>query len=148
MEWNTYRFSELSAPLLYEILKLRVDVFVVEQNCPYPEIDGLDPDCVHITAIEDGKVRAYARLVPGGMKNNLPAIGRVIVTPGTRGTGLGRELVRRCVDFILEEWKEDRIFLQGQAHLKSFYESFGFRQVSEVYDEDGIPHIDMELVSH
>lgn len=145
LTWKLYRFEELTAAELYEMLKLRVDVFVVEQNCPYPELDNLDQQSVHLAYREDGKILAYARLVPGEIKYGVPSIGRVIVNPAARGRGLARELMNRSIDFIFTEWQPSEIRLQGQLYLKEFYQSFGFNSISDVYDEDGIPHLDMQL---
>lgn len=145
LTWKLYRFEELTAAELYEMLKLRVDVFVVEQNCPYPELDNLDQESVHLAYRENGKILAYARLLPGEVKYGVPSIGRVIVSPDARGRGLARELIRRSIDFIFTEWRPEEIRLQGQLYLKEFYQSFGFDPISDVYDEDGIPHLDMKL---
>lgn len=144
MAWKSYQFDDFAAQALYNILKLRVEVFVVEQNCPYPELDGLDEVSTHIVYEEDGKVLAYARLVPAGKKYDAPSIGRVIVRKEARGRGLAKELLERSIRYIDEQWKEPEIQLQGQEYLKDFYGSFGFEAISEVYDEDGIPHIDMK----
>ncbi|PKH11633.1 GNAT family N-acetyltransferase [Planomicrobium sp. MB-3u-38] len=145
MTWKFYDFDELTAAELYEMLKLRVDVFVVEQNCPYPELDGLDQKSIHLAYKEDGRILAYARLVPGELKYGVPSIGRVIVSPDARGRGLARELMNKSIGFIFNEWQPEAIRLQGQVYLKEFYQSFGFDPISDVYDEDGIPHVDMKL---
>lgn len=145
MDWKTYRFDELTARTLYEVLKLRVDVFVVEQNCPYPELDDLDQQSIHLLYSENNEVLAYARLVPANVKYDLPSIGRVIVRKDARGRGLAKELLERSVDYILTEWQAPAIQLQGQVYLQEFYQSFGFEPVSDSYDEDGIPHVDMKL---
>lgn len=145
MNWKTYRFDELTARKLYEVLKLRVDVFVVEQNCPYPELDGLDQQAIHLIYSENDEVLAYARLVPAGVKYELPSIGRVIVRKDARGRGLAKKLLERSIDWILTEWNASSIQLQGQVYLQEFYQSFGFEPVSDSYDEDGIPHVDMKL---
>lgn len=145
MNWKTYQFDELTARKLYEVLKLRVDVFVVEQNCPYPELDDLDQQSIHLLYSENNEVLAYARLVPADVKYDLPSIGRVIVRKDARGRGLAKELIERSVDYILTEWKAPAIQLQGQVYLQEFYQSFGFEPVSDSYDEDGIPHVDMKL---
>lgn len=144
MNWKTYHFNELSVGKLYEILQLRVNVFVVEQECPYPELDGLDQESVHLEYEENGKVLAYARLVPAGVKYDIPSIGRVIVHPEARGRGLAKQLMTECMEYILSEWQAKEIQLQGQVYLQEFYQSFGFQSVSEAYDEDGIPHVDMK----
>lgn len=145
MTWKVHKFDELTAAELYEMLKLRVDVFVVEQNCPYPELDGLDQQSIHLSYKENGEILAYARLVPAEIKYGVPSIGRVIVSPKARGRGLARKLMRRCLDFIFTEWQPEAVQLQGQVYLKEFYRSFGFEPISEEYDEDGIPHLDMRL---
>ncbi|ANU15083.1 putative acetyltransferase [Planococcus halocryophilus Or1] len=144
MDWKVYQFDDLSARKLYDVLKLRVDVFVVEQNCPYPELDGLDQRSVHLLCSEKEDVLAYARLVPAGAKYEVPSIGRVIVHKDARGRGLAKELLERSIDYISNEWHAEAIKLQGQVYLKEFYESFGFQSISESYDEDGIPHVDMK----
>ncbi|MBT2570497.1 GNAT family N-acetyltransferase [Planococcus sp. ISL-110] len=145
MDWKTYRFDELTAKKLYEVLKLRVDVFVVEQNCPYPELDDLDQRSIHLLYSENDEVLAYARLVPAGVKYELPSIGRVIVREDARGRGFAKQLLERSINYILEEWQASAIQLQGQVYLKEFYQSFGFQSISDSYDEDGIPHVDMKL---
>lgn len=148
MDWNTYHFDELTARKLYEFLKLRVDVFIVEQECPYPELDNLDQESIHMAYTENGRTLAYARLVPEGVKYGLPSIGRVIVHPDARSRGLAKQLLEKSIDYILKEWEADEIQLQGQVYLKGFYESFGFVPISEEYDEDGIPHVDMKLTKN
>lgn len=148
MNWTTYRFDELTARKLYEILKLRVDVFIVEQNCPYPELDGLDQESIHLAYTENERILAYARLVPAGVKYGQPSIGRVIVHPDARSRGLAKELLTRSIDYIFSEWEPQEIQLQGQVYLQKFYESFGFVAVSDAYDEDGIPHVDMKLAKN
>lgn len=146
MDWKTYRFDDFTARELYSVLKLRVDVFVVEQNCPYPELDNLDQQSIHLLYRENGEVLAYARLVPAGVKYELPSIGRVIVRDDARGRGLAKQLLERSIDYIVGEWQAQAIQLQGQVYLQEFYQSFGFQPISDSYDEDGIPHVDMKLI--
>ena len=145
MEWATKSFNELTTEELYNLLKIRVDVFVVEQQCAYPEIDGHDQASLHLLSIQDGEIAAYARLVPAGEKYEQASIGRVLVAPSKRNSGVGRELVSQAIEKIMEEWDAKEIKLQAQSHLQSFYESFGFQPISEVYDDGGIPHVDMLL---
>ncbi|MCA0985061.1 GNAT family N-acetyltransferase [Halobacillus yeomjeoni] len=145
MTWKLKQFHELSKEMMYQILKKRVGVFVVEQECPYPEIDGIDDDCLHLWKEEDGDIKAYCRLVPPQKKGEYYAIGRVLVIEECRGTGLARELMNRAIDILKEEIKVDGIQLHGQEHLRYFYQSFGFKEVTDVYLEDGIPHVDMVM---
>jgi ElaA protein len=126
---------------------LRVNVFVVEQECPYPELDDLDQESIHVAYTENGKTLAYARLVPAGVKYSIPSIGRVIVHPEARGRGLARQLMEKCMEYIVSEWQATEIQLQGQVYLKDFYQSCGFKPISDEYDEDGIPHVDMKFTA-
>lgn len=139
MEWFERAFAELSIDELYAIIALRERVFVVEQNCAYLDADGLDPECRHLWATRDGAILAYLRFIPPGMKYKEAAIGRVIVAQEARGTGLGKDLMRRGLAIA----GAAPVRLGAQAHLERFYSELGFRRVSDVYDEDGIPHIEM-----
>ena len=132
-------YDELTRDELYAILELRARVFVVEQNCVYQDVDGLDPRCRHVWAQDRGEIVAYLRLIPAGVTYDEVAIGRVIVAQRMRGTGLGRELMRRG----LAAAGAVPVRLGAQAHLEKFYTDLGFRRVSDVYDEDGIPHVQM-----
>ncbi|ADI00300.1 GNAT family N-acetyltransferase [Salisediminibacterium selenitireducens] len=143
MEWHCKAFQDLSAAELYRILDARVQVFVVEQNCPYPEIDGKDPESVHLYATENGEVVAYARLLPAGLSYTEPSIGRVLVKEELRKTGLGKTLMNRSMASMQELWEVDVIKIQAQDYARPFYASFGFEPISDVYPEDGIPHVDM-----
>lgn len=143
MEWKLKQFNELTLSELYQILKSRVDIFVVEQECPYPEIDGIDPECIHLFKKDQDKIVAYARLVPKDILYPYPSIGRIIVDLDYRKFGYGRELLNRAISVITEEWGEKEIKLHGQVYLREFYQSFGFQEVSDPYLEDGIPHVDM-----
>ncbi|WP_084184892.1 GNAT family N-acetyltransferase [Salinicoccus luteus] len=138
--WHIKSFEELDVHTLEEIYRLRVSVFVVEQACAYQEIDGLDPECMHIYRTDDTGIIAYSRIVPG----DPVSIGRVIVRADHRGNGTGQVLMRQAMDYIKMHFDGGRIYLHGQAHLEKFYQSFGFRTTSEIHLEDGIPHIDME----
>ncbi|MFC4354873.1 GNAT family N-acetyltransferase [Chryseomicrobium palamuruense] len=140
--WTSSEFDALSTKELYEILELRVNVFVVEQTCPYPELDGMDYDAIHIQYREHGKLLAYCRVLPPG-KYAEPSIGRVIVEESKRGSGLANDLMIRAVEETENRYKESSIRLCAQAHLQSFYRRFGFETVSEEFLEDGIPHVYM-----
>lgn len=143
MRWVCKTFSALTVHELYEILKLRVSVFVVEQECPYQEIDGHDDGSLHMFYADDRGIAAYARLLPTGVKYEEPSIGRVIVRNDLRGSGLAHQLMGRALAHMIKEWEPERIRLQGQTHLEKFYEGHGFTVVSPSYLEDGIPHVDM-----
>lgn len=141
--WIIKSFKELSTTELYTYLQLRVNVFIVEQACPYPELDGYDLDSYHLSFKEEGEVLAYARILPAGIKYKNISIGRVIVDQKSRGQGLAKQLMQQAMAFSQEKWPNANIQLQAQSHLKHFYGSFGFKEMSEEYDEDGIPHVDM-----
>ncbi|HEL9642871.1 MULTISPECIES: GNAT family N-acetyltransferase [Streptococcus] len=143
MQWEIKAFDQLSLQELYGILTLRVDVFVVEQACPYPEVDGKDPNCLHLLGTDEGELVAYLRILPAGLSYDEVSIGRVVIKSSHRGKGLGRPMMGQAIHFITNEWKESQIKIGAQAHLEKFYSSLGFEPVSEVYLEDGIPHLDM-----
>ncbi|MCL1820917.1 MAG: GNAT family N-acetyltransferase [Oscillospiraceae bacterium] len=145
MTWHTKSFDALTTRELYEILKGRADVFVVEQVCPYLDPDGLDYVSEHIFAEENGNIAAYCRITPKGTRFKEIGIGRLITTRKYRGTGLGREIMRRAVDYIVKDKKERTIRISAQAYLQKFYESLGFHIASDVYLEDGIPHYEMVI---
>ncbi|MCL1949152.1 MAG: GNAT family N-acetyltransferase [Turicibacter sp.] len=147
MEWVLAHFDELGGALLYEILKLRVDVFVVEQNCPYPEVDGKDPHCWHLYQKIDGEIAAYARLLPPGISYKEASIGRVIVNEKFRGMRLGDSLIETAIQEAKKLFPGENIKIGAQARLHGFYSRAGFKSVSVPYDEDGILHIDM-LLAH
>lgn len=141
--WKQQAFNELSIHELYSYLQLRVNVFVVEQNCPYPELDGYDEKSYHLAFVENNEPLAYARVLPSGLKYARISIGRVIVKKEARGKGLAKELMNECLQFIENKWPNQEIQLQAQAHLVHFYGSFGFKAISDEYLEDNIPHVDM-----
>lgn len=143
MEWSIRSFNQLTLQELYTILTLRTDIFVVEQVCPYPELDGKDPDCLHLLGQENGELIAYLRMLPAGLSYASASIGRVAVRPSHRGQGLSREMMAQAITYIVEVWQEEQIQIGAQAYLEDFYRSLGFDCISEPYLEDGIPHIEM-----
>ena len=146
MDWKIKTFDELTAKELYDILKQRCEVFVVEQNCPYPDIDGADMKARQLFAYAgDGTLAASMRLLPAGVTYDAFAMGRVVVANNFRGRGIAREMMERAIDFARNELGVTLIKIGAQEYLLSFYRSLGFKPVSEVYLEDGIPHVDMEL---
>ena len=145
MRWNYQRFDEINGIDLYEMLKLRVDVFIVEQNCSYSELDNYDLDSIHISCRDESGLIAYARLLPAGVKYDEPSIGRVIIRADKRGTGLAHKLMENCKRYMMGNWTPDKIRLQAQSHLEKFYNAHGFETISEPYVDDHIPHVDMIL---
>lgn len=143
--WEVKPFGELSVQELHAILKLRVDVFVVEQNCPYAEVDGQDPLALHVMGRnERGDLVAYARILPPDA-HGLPHIGRVVVHPDHRGKDLGRAVMQVCFAELVRDHGSRRSAISAQEHLQRLYASLGYRAVSAPYVWDGIPHVDMEL---
>lgn len=134
--------NELTPKELIEILKQRVTVFVVEQNCPYQEVDNNDFDDLHVCLIEDHHLKAYTRIID---KGDHITFGRVLVVKEYRKDGLGRKIVQATIDEIRRRFPNKPIQIQAQAYLQDFYASFGFQAISEVYLEDNIPHLDMLL---
>jgi ElaA protein len=144
MSWILKQFEELTNIELYNILKLRSEIFVVEQNCVYLDIDGSDPDCYHFYKPNDeGIILAYCRIVPPGLHYTEASIGRVVSNTKHRGYGYGKELLEQSILCCNKLYANTSIKIGAQLYLKKFYESFGFVQVSEIYDEDGIDHIKM-----
>jgi ElaA protein len=146
LEWEIKSFDRLSLDALYELLKLRVDVFVVEQNCPYPEIDNKDrlPDALHLCGRnKDRALTAYLRILPPGASYPEASFGRVAVAEKSRGQGICHAMVKKALDEIHCIWPGTAVRIGAQAYLAGFYESHGFKAVSETYLEDGILHVDM-----
>lgn len=143
MNFRVKKFQELTTSELYEILQLRSEVFVVEQNCVYQDIDGKDQKALHVIGIKEGKIIAYTRLFNGGEYFNTPSFGRVIIKETERKYGYGHDLVKASIEAVVNNYKETKITISAQTYLKKFYESHGFEKVGEDYLEDGIPHIKM-----
>lgn len=137
-------YQQLTRDQLYAILNARVAVFVVEQDCPYQDVDGLDPDGIHVIGTSgDGQVLAYARVLPPGKRFAEPSIGRVLTTAPARGCGLGRELMERSLAVTKKFFPGQAIRISAQQYLEAFYCSLGFETVRGPYPEDGIPHLEM-----
>ena len=145
LRWRWCRFDELDVFELEAIFRARQEVFVVEQHCAYLDADGHDAHAFHLAAWGDARAvpLAYARVVGPGRKYAEPSIGRVITTGAARGSGLGRELVRRAVAHCREAFPAQGIRISAQSHLERFYADAGFKALGERYLEDGIPHTEM-----
>lgn len=136
-------FDDLTPHELYAILRLRSEVFVVEQTCVFQDMDNKDQPSYHLMGWQDGQLVACSRLVPPGISYEYPSIGRVVSSPMVRGQHVGRALMERSIEEMIRLYGEIPIRIGAQLYLKKFYESFGFIQSSDVYDEDGIDHIEM-----
>ncbi len=146
IDWEVAEFRALTTEKIYEILKSRSEVFVVEQKCVYQDIDGSDRNSLHV--IGWGKpniVAAYLRLIPPGEAQGKPALGRILTTAPYRGMGLGQKLVEIGITQAKQKYPGRAIKISAQLYLEKFYRNFGFVKTSEPYEEDGIPHIDMLL---
>ncbi len=142
MKWQWQTFESLTNQQLYQLLQLRSAVFVVEQQCVYQDLDGIDQQSWHLLGYDGGQLVGCLRIF---INNNQSVIGRIVTAESHRGTGLGKEMMQQAMDYI--QLHSDRfpqkIYLMAQHYLENFYQSFGFETSSEPFDEDGIPHIDM-----
>lgn len=145
LRWQLCRLGELSAGQLYAVLAARVAIFVVEQNCPYQDLDGLDVDAEHLIAWSGTEVAGYLRVLAPGTLFDDPSIGRIITTKPFRGSGLGRDLVAKGLERTRQRYPGKPVRISAQKYLEKFYRDFGFVAVSEPYLEDGIPHVEMLL---
>lgn len=137
-------FSQLTIDELYELLRVRSEVFVVEQNCVYQDLDGDDQQSIHLWLTVEGKVVALARVCPAGTHMKEISIGRVITTE--RGKGFGRQIMLHAIDAAIEHFNAERIDIEAQEYAKGFYESVGFKQSSDAFMLDGIPHVKMTWI--
>ncbi len=136
-------YKDLSIDELYSLLRLRSEVFVVEQNCVYQDMDEKDKKAIHILGLKNNEIVAYARIFKPGDYFKEASIGRVVVSQKERGSGLGYKIMNASIKAILDEFQEYNIKVSAQKYLKKFYNNLGFKQVGEEYLEDGIPHIAM-----
>ncbi|MGB0891889.1 MAG: GNAT family N-acetyltransferase [Flavobacteriaceae bacterium] len=143
MNFTVKKFKELTTSELYEILQLRSEVFVVEQDCVYQDVDGKDQKALHVLGFKNDKIVAYTRLFDSGQYFDTPSIGRVVVKDIERKFGYGHDLIKTSIQAIADNYKETKITISAQTYLQKFYESHGFVKVGEEYLEDDIPHIKM-----
>lgn len=144
LTWRCLPFDALHARTLYALLQLRTEVFVMEQNCVFQDMDGADAPCFHLLGeTGDKALAAYARLVPAGLKFTEASIGRVVTLPAARGGGLGHVLMREAVRALHGLWGVQPIRIGAQARLEAFYRQHGFEPDGPIYIEDGIDHIEM-----
>ncbi|MGF1738572.1 GNAT family N-acetyltransferase [Photobacterium satsumensis] len=147
MQWQCLRFDQLTTHQLYDLLKLRSDVFVVEQTCAYPDLDDHDRKAgtYHLLGYQEETLVAYLRLLPAGTTYEGVSIGRVVTAPAVRGQGFGNPLLEQGLAMAEQFWPGKTIEIGAQSHLLHYYQRFGFETFSEEYLEDGIPHIDMRI---
>ena len=145
MKTEIKRFKELSLLDLYKYLSLRNQVFIVEQNCVYQDIDGYDEEAMHVMLYENDDLVAYARIFDKGIKYETASIGRVVVSPEKRNLNLGHVLVNASIQAIHENFETEEITISAQEHLQKFYAAHGFVTTSDMYLEDDIPHVQMEI---
>jgi len=143
LDWRLSNFKSLSTSELYAILRLRSEVFVVEQSSVFLDLDNRDQESMHLTAWDHEELVAYARLIPPGNVYEEMSIGRVVSSPAYRKKGAGKQLLEKSIEQCFELFGKGPIKIGAQLYLQKFYESFGFIQTGAVYDEDGIPHIKM-----
>ena len=147
LNWTYKSFDELIAAELYSILQLRTEVFSVEQNCVYQDMDGKDQAAFHLCGWVGADLAAYCRILPSGISYSHPSIGRVVTSPAYRKGGYGRELMQYAITKTIIQFGDPVIIISAQLYLQNFYQSLGFVKTSEPYLEDGIPHIKMQLGS-
>lgn len=141
--WKVKSFEEISTSELYEIIKARIDVFVVEQNCPYPDLDNYDKKALHLWAEKDHHILAYCRIFGKEIKYTECSIGRVLTTDKGRGKSLGKQMLQYAVEIIENRFRTSEIRISAQDYLLPFYSYFGFEDTGKKYLEDNIPHTEM-----
>jgi len=146
MQTSIKSFSQLSNEELYGVLQLRAEIFVVEQNCVYNDLDGNDQVAYHLMIkTDDGKIVGYARMLDKGTRFNQPSIGRLVVSKEVRFKGLARRIMTEAAQWMKSNWQVNLIHISAQKYLKAFYSSLGYQTVTDTYLEDGIPHIGMDF---
>ena len=143
LEWTIKKFHELANEELYQLLRLRSEIFVVEQQCNFMDMDNKDQKSHHLLGMKEGQLLAYSRIVPPGISYEYPSIGRIVVSSQGRGMGLGIELMQISISTLENLYGNNSIRIGAQLYLKKFYESFGFEKSSDIYLEDNIEHIEM-----
>jgi ElaA protein len=145
INWTCKTFGELTPEELYKILRLRSEVFVVEQNCVFLDMDNKDFFCDHLMGWDGESLLGYSRIVPAGISYEESSIGRIVSSPAARGRGVGRELLVQSIQMLYDLHGRRDIRIGAQIYLLNFYTSFGFVQTGEIYLEDGIEHVEMLL---
>ena len=147
INWQCKSFNELTNEELYKILQLRNEIFIIEQNCPYQDCDNKDLKSFHLTAWKENSIVAYSRILPPGISYpNAASIGRVVTAASSRRQDLGKQLMSKSLENLYRLFGHVPVIIGAQLYLKKFYESFSFVQCGDIYLEDGIQHITMELI--
>lgn len=147
-DWQIKHYRDLSLNEFHDIIALRLKVFVVEQNCPYLDLDGKDKKAYHLIARNGiGDLIATARILPPGVSYDDSSIGRVVIDETARGNGLGHKLMDECMNYALLEFGNSPIVISAQKHLEKYYNTHGFVSTGKDYLEDGIPHVEMKFIS-
>jgi len=146
MQYTIKPFEALTNSELYKLLQLRQAIFIIEQNCIYPDIDGKDENAHHLLAFDGDILVGCLRLLEKGVSYDEASIGRVVVSECARGRGIAKEMMQRALDFTRTEWQETHIRISAQSYAVPLYAGVGFAVVSEEYWEDGIPHVEMVCV--
>jgi ElaA protein len=146
-EWQWLSFAEMRADVLYAVLAQRQQVFILEQQCLYPDLDGLDLDAYHLLGWQgqgaQRQLAAYLRCLAPGVKYDEMSLGRVLSAPSVRGSGIGKQLMAQAIRHAERQFPNHRIRISAQQYLTRFYAGFGFQPTSAPYDEDGIAHVEM-----
>ena len=146
MNFEIKSFNDLTVDDMYEIAKSRFEVFVCEQEITSEQdFDDKDKKCYHVMLKENGRVVAYSRIVPKGMGYDYISIGRVLVLESHRRKGIAQKMMESCLEFIKSDLEQNIVVLSAQLYVKNLYESVGFKVISDVYDEVGIPHVKMKI---
>jgi len=143
MKWSCKEFKDLSLDEFHDIIQLRETVFIVEQDCPYLDVDGKDKDALHVFGELDGNVVATTRILRPNVSYKEVSIGRVVSSPLVRGKGIGIQLMEESMKFIIEYFGDVSVRISAQTYLLKYYQSFGFEITGEEYLEDNIPHMEM-----
>ena len=141
VKFEVKKFNEIDSKTLHNIFLLRAEVFIVEQECIYQDIDGKDPESIHIIGKKKQEIVAYSRIM--NLKNDFSSIGRVLVKKDSRGKGLGKKLMKKSIEEAIKEYRKRKIKISAQEYLRKFYTDLGFKHTGKSYLEDGIPHIEM-----
>jgi ElaA protein len=147
MHFITKPFNELTIQQLYSLYELRARIFIVEQQCPYQDVDEKDLVSIHVMLLEGEKLIGYSRIIPPGISYSEPSIGRVAIDKNYRGRELGKELMLHTIKMTLELYRATDIVISAQCYLENFYSELGFRSEGNQYLEDDIPHIKMRMVN-